>query len=71
MEIIRTQYGRTGNGAQFVVRLVARDQHNDHSVAYDYSLVAVMGNGERRYELGSRKLFALRAFRHAVEAMSR
>ena len=54
----------------YVVSLIERDQHNDYSVAYDYTLI-ITGRGEyRRYDCGSNPAIALQAFDLACDRLS-
>lgn len=61
---------KTFHGNGFTVALEARDQYNDYSVAFDYTVRASMRDGRSTsYGVGSRREFALKAFNVAVAAM--
>ena len=60
-----TDHHTTINGHQ--ISLTARDQYNDYSVVYDYTL-DVDG---RRWHLGTSQATATKAYRKACEVVSR
>jgi hypothetical protein len=59
------------NAGTFTVLLNARDQYNDYSVAYDYTVRVInTADGSRRsYDVGSNKNFAVVAYNRALNSV--